>query len=254
MRSSRLAWAFAISPVRSVDALSEIISSKSVKVWFRIEYNVSSRKRSPLYTKSPILTRGVKYIRLALHATVTIVTIESLVTGNTPTQALLSDGSAIEPFLASSVVFRAAVFNSLMRPARRLRLEDAHPTCWYVVVICRNDILGDGGKVGNPQEVAQRRTGRSAVRVGRAALADHVVNIDSPKVDAPTHHIGSVRHGRVKLGSGKDDDPARRDHKPHLRLEFQRFLRVRLHAGIAAYVLRSILPAFGIPSVVIKSV
>ena len=56
----------------------------------------------------------------------------------------------------------------------------------------------------------------------------------------------------MKLRSGEDDHAARRDDKAHFRLELQRFLRMRLDAGIAAYVLRRILTALSIPSVVIK--
>src|SRR6516162_9519352 len=141
---------------------------------------------------------------------------------------------------------------STRRGTLYLWLEDGHPTRRYAVVIRRNDVLGDGGKIGDPQEVAQRRTRRSAVRIWRAAFADNVVDVDGPKVDAPAHDIRGVRHRRMKLRSGKDDDAARRDDKAHFWLEFQRFLRVRLDAGIAAYVLRSIPTALSIPSVVIK--
>src|SRR5262249_38917912 len=70
-------------------------------------------------------------------------------------------------------------------------------------VICRNDVLGDRGKVGDTQEVAQRCPRRIAVSVGRAAFADDIVNVDSPEVDTPALHISGIWHCRVKLRSGK---------------------------------------------------
>jgi hypothetical protein len=57
-RGSRAAYRRQISSVRSVDALLEIRSSKSVNVWQRIDSTACSRKESPLYTGRPMLTRG----------------------------------------------------------------------------------------------------------------------------------------------------------------------------------------------------
>ena len=58
MRLSFLAKAWQMSGVASVEALSEIISSKSSKVWSSIALTAAGRKCSPLRTGSPIETRG----------------------------------------------------------------------------------------------------------------------------------------------------------------------------------------------------
>src|SRR5215831_9993753 len=138
------------------------------------------------------------------------------------------------------------------RCVRYIRLEDGHAACRYTVVICGNNLLRDRGKVSDPQKVPQRCTRRSAVRVWRAAFTGNIVNIDGAKIDAPAHQIRAVRHRRMKLCPGEDDGATRRDDKAHVRIEFQRFLRVRLYPGIAAYVLGRILTTLSIPSVVVE--
>src|SRR5204862_4310130 len=62
MRLSRLAYSLQMSSVASVEALSEIISSKSANVCARIDSSVFVRYFSALYTPNPILTRGVRVI------------------------------------------------------------------------------------------------------------------------------------------------------------------------------------------------
>src|SRR5580693_10077619 len=141
---------------------------------------------------------------------------------------------------------------SIRRRAGHPRPKDGDPAFGYAVVIGRNNLLGDRSEVRDPQEIAKRGPRGGAVAVRRAAFAGNVVNVDGAKVDAPAHHIRGVRHGRVQLRSGENNDPARGDDEAYFRLEFQRLLGVRLDAGIVAYVLRGILTALGIPSVVIE--
>jgi len=50
-----------ISDVESVEALSDIISSKSVNVCDSIDSRVLRRDQSPLYTGNPILMIGFLY-------------------------------------------------------------------------------------------------------------------------------------------------------------------------------------------------
>src|SRR5262245_29387756 len=47
--------------VPSVDALSEMISSKPPKDWARIDSSVSRKKASPLYTGTPTLSLGLDF-------------------------------------------------------------------------------------------------------------------------------------------------------------------------------------------------
>src|ERR1700704_2776300 len=58
MRGSRSAYFRQISSVRSVDALSHMMSSKSRYVCESSESTASTRNCSPLYTGRPMLTRG----------------------------------------------------------------------------------------------------------------------------------------------------------------------------------------------------
>src|SRR5262249_17235342 len=58
MRVSTAAYSRQIISVRSSEALSEMISSKSLKVWARIESRACRRYASPLWTGSPMLTIG----------------------------------------------------------------------------------------------------------------------------------------------------------------------------------------------------
>ena len=108
---------------------------------------------------------------------------------------------------------------------------------------------GDRSEVRDPQEIAQRGTRRSAIGIRRAAFAGNIVNVDGAKVDAPAHHIRGVRHSRVQLRSGENDDAARRDDEAYFRLKLQRLLGVGLDAGIVADVLRGILMALSIPGI-----
>lgn len=59
MRESLAAYFKHISRVLSVEALSEIISSKFEYVWHKREFSVSARYFSPLKTGKPILTEDL---------------------------------------------------------------------------------------------------------------------------------------------------------------------------------------------------
>src|SRR5918996_5431507 len=67
IRSSRAACSSTMSTVASVEALSDTTRTKSSKVCPRMEARASARKRSPLYTGSPMVTGGVLTDILALR-------------------------------------------------------------------------------------------------------------------------------------------------------------------------------------------
>ncbi len=55
------------------------------------------------------------------------------------------------------------------------------------------------GKIGNPQEIAQRGARAGPIRVRRDAFADHVIDIDASKANVPQDHIRGVLNCGVKL-------------------------------------------------------
>src|SRR5205085_10579948 len=60
IRRSRSANSRTMSPVESVDALSQTRISISSYVWFTTDSRATDRKRSALYAGTPIVTRGVR--------------------------------------------------------------------------------------------------------------------------------------------------------------------------------------------------
>src|SRR5205085_12061581 len=99
--------------------------------------------------------------------------------------------------------------------------------------------------------IAHRRARAFGIDVHRTPMGDHVVAMDGAEIDAEPGTAGIVRHRRVKLRPGEEDDPSYRRKQPDLRIELDRLFGPGLLAGVRLDVLRGFHAARAVPLVVV---
>src|SRR6266851_3641307 len=120
------------------------------------------------------------------------------------------------------------------------------------VVIHRDNLAQHRLEIRHAPKITQRRARARAVGGQWPSTIGQIIDVDSAKIDAPACERCLVAHGRMQMRGREQDDTARRHDQAHARLEFEWLLGARLHPCIAFHMLPSILPAIGIPAIVVE--
>lgn len=79
------------------------------------------------------------------------------------------------------------------------RPEDEFTIRWRLVVVERNDLVGNCRQVSATHVIPQRSSRRRRVDVRGTTLGYNIVDVHCSEVNAEPREPGGVRHGRVQL-------------------------------------------------------